>query len=67
VVLDRIPAGGTAKVLFYITPIQVGHGTASPALVTYKSEEDGSNLQVVNAAGNCFSSIEQKAYKTELH
>ena len=48
-VLCRIPAGGTAKVEFFVTPLNIGSGVASPALVTYKKQEGASDTQV-NAA-----------------
>lgn len=48
-VLCRIPAGGTAKVEFFVTPLNIGSGVASPALVTYKRQEGASETQV-NAA-----------------
>ncbi len=44
--LDRIPAGGTARVEFTVIPLKTGAGVTSPAKITYKAEEDASKVQV---------------------
>lgn len=41
---SRIPVGQTARVEFFITPIQIGYGIASPARVTYKGEDTSSRV-----------------------
>ena len=35
----------TAKVEFFVTPLDIGSGVASPALVTYKRQEGASETQ----------------------
>ena len=45
----RIPAGGTAKAEFSVTPLDIGSGTALGAIVTYKRQEGASEIQV----GSC--------------
>lgn len=45
----RIPAGGTAKAEFSVTPLDIGSGTALGATVTYKRQEGASEIQV----GSC--------------
>lgn len=42
----RIPAGGTSKVEFFVTPLDIGSGVALPATVTYKRQEGASQTQV---------------------
>ncbi|CAL8465327.1 g4862 [Coccomyxa elongata] len=43
--VDRIPAGGTARVEFTVIPLKTGAGVISPAKITYKAEEDASKVQ----------------------
>ncbi len=52
--LDRIPAGGTARVEFTVIPLKTGAGVTSPAKITYKAEEDASKLQVHAQSSTCW-------------
>lgn len=44
--VDRIPAGGTARVEFTVIPLKTGSGVTAAAHITYKLEEDAKNVQV---------------------
>jgi len=47
--LGKIPAGGTAKAEFSVTPLDVGSGTALGATVTYKRQEGASEIQTAES------------------
>ncbi|KAK9903564.1 hypothetical protein WJX75_009009 [Coccomyxa subellipsoidea] len=43
--VERIPAGGTARVEFTVIPLKTGSGVTAAAHITYKLEEDARNVQ----------------------